>query len=342
MRIDRLGELLGQKYGLRTEGAVYPPRKPEIPVGGLPAVHFPTPSMAQVENFVRTHIDTLWNLPNKAFNILRACADSEPKNPKNAHEQLAVDGFKFCRHILSIVDYLKANRDSLSVSDIRKGLTELKNSIVSNMHLKDLSLDAKDPDHKQFPHVSATIFEMMPASKKYERKLRDQQYAKARQGLSRIVSLVLTVINQLNEWGGAGVETGRFEPEGAKLSDEEIEVFIRNNGNSYGIPDKETFYYIIDANPDLEKPLTRLVHALSRGKVPKGADRFKSIIQNILRKRQQLTQTNVSALEKEEPGPNPLTLFEEEDGEESEAWDAKIAFKYNDLALGNLLRKGNL
>jgi len=55
----------------------------------------------------------------------------------------------------------------------------------------------------------------------------------------------------------------------------------------------------------------------------------------MVRRRQQGAQTNVPALEREEPRPSPLTLFEEE----GEAWDHKMASKYNDLTLGRYLNE---
>ena len=295
-------QLLEKKYWLQSRAVE---SKPSFP---LPNVTFPLPQMADVSASIRSQIDSLWNIPNKTHNILRACADAGASKPKDEHEVKAVEGHKFCQKLLNIVDYLKANRDTVSLSDIRKGLDAVVALIKENIQHTEAE--------KQFPGVSALIFHLMPSSKKYDRKIRDQEYAKARKGLSRMASIALTILNEMNRLGGKSEEVGRFEPQGAKLSNEEIMSFIRQHGDTYGIPDLATWSLAVDTDPALELPLTKLVHALSRGQVPSGAEKIKPIIQNIISRRQELTQTNAP-------------IFEEE----GEAWDHKMASKYNELTL---------
>lgn len=284
MNLNKLSGFFEQKYELTSQAA--------------------DPKMADVEANIRNSLDILWEIPNRLFNILRACADASASKPKNINETQAVEGHRFCKRIVSIIDYLKANKKDIPLSDIRKALTLLVKEIKENQKQADEKL--------QFPHVSELIFQMLSSSSKYDRKLRDQQYAKARKGLSRITSIALTILNAMNKLGGATEEFGRFEPQGAKLSNSEIMSFIRRHGDDYNIPDLETWSHIINTDPSLELPLTRLVHALSRGKIPSGNNEIRSIIQNILDRRQEATQTNAP-------------LFEEE----GEAWDKKMAFKYD-------------
>ena len=284
MKIDKLSQSFEQKYELVSQAV--------------------DPKMADVEANIRNSLDILWEIPNRLFNILRACADANASKPTNANEAQAVEGHQFCKKIVSIIDYLKANKSAVSLSDIRKALTLLVKEIKENQKQVDEKL--------QFPHVSELIFQLLSSSSKHDRKLRDQQYAKARKGLSRITSIALTILNAMNKLGGSTEEFGRFEPQGAKLSDSEIMSFIRQHGDDYNIPDLETWSFVVDSDPSLELPLTRLVHALSRGKIPSGTDQIRSIIQNILDRRQEATQTNAP-------------LFEEE----GEAWDKKMAFKYD-------------
>lgn len=300
-------QLLEQKYWLQAQAVESKP--PSV----LPNVTFPLPQMADVSASIRNQIDVLWNIPNNTFNILRACADAGAAQPKNEQEDLAVEGYKFCRKVVSIVDYLKANRNELPLSEIRKGITAVVDEIIKNQK--------REGDELQFPHVSALIFHLLPSSRKHDRKLRDQQYAKARKGLSRMASVALTILNEMNRLGGKSEVGGQFEPQGAKLSQSEIMSFIRQHGDTYGIPDLATWSLVVNTDPALELPLTRLVHALSRGRVPNGADKIKPIIQNIISRRQELTQTNAPVFE-----------------EEGEAWDHKMASKYNELTLERYIK----
>jgi len=299
---------LENKYGVET--------KPSFP---LPSVVFSLPEMANLEASIRNQLDTLWNLPNKSFNILRACADSGAAKAQNPNEEKAVAGYKFCHKLLNIIDYLKANRNTVSLSEIKKGLETILELIQENLQHTE--------EEKQFPNVSELIFQLMPHSKKYDRKIRDQEYAKARKGLSRIASVSLTILNQMNKLGGKSEVSGRFDPQGAKLSEAEIMSFIRQYGDNYNIPDLSAWSLILDTAPELELPLTKLVHSLSRGHIPESGSRLKLIIKNILNKHQERLQNNQTALQEEKPGPNPLVLFEEE----NEAWDQKMANKYYNI-----------
>lgn len=337
MRVDRLGKLYEQKYSLAApkeedvpEGVIpapYAPAEPSVAVkpGLLPTVTHPLPHMADVEAKIRNSLDILWNIPNKLFNVIKECAEAAPAHPEGEHEEEAVRGARFCKQVMSIVDTLKAKRDTLSLSEIRRGLETLQSLIHKNRVHKE--------DEKSFPHVIALIFEMVPHGKKYERRLRDQYYQKARKGFSRMNSIIKDILDYMNKVGGSSEETApRFENEPTPLSIPEIEKFIRMHGDTYGIPDMATWSLALDTDPSLEAPLRKLVHALDRGHILAGADKIKPIIQNIIRRRQQPFKTNVPVLEQAPPAtPGPLLpSFEEEEGE---AWDHKMASKYNDLTL---------
>jgi hypothetical protein len=250
--IDRL-DILAKKYGMENDGEVDP--------------SYLENKMTDMEHAVRNQLDVLWNLPNKLFNILRICADSNASSAKTEHEQKALKGYHFCYNLVRIIDYLKAHRDTVS-------LTEIKDGLESVLEL----INAEQP---HFENVSALIFEMLPSGKKYDRKIRDQEYAKARKGLSRITSVAMTILDSLEKLGEGSEMGNRFKPEGAKLSQSEIMGFIRQHGDSYGIPDLETWSKLLNADPELEKELTKVIHALLRGRVPRDGERVKSIIEHI-------------------------------------------------------------
>lgn len=267
-------------------------------------------AMSSIETNIRNGLDSLWNIPNKAFNILRACADADASNPKNQQEELAVKGFQFCQQVVGIVDYLKANRTTLPLKTIKKGLEEILALIKSNMS-----------GELQFPHVSELIFQIMPYGSKHDRKIRDQEYAKARKGLSRLTSISISLLSDVNKLGGAvNNEAERFEPIGAKLSNQEIMAFIRQYGTAYGIPDLATWSLVLNADPELEKELTKTVHALLRGHSPINTSSVKSAVLGIINQYHELNQpTNNQVLQQEDPEPMPLLLNE------------KFAMKYGDL-----------
>lgn len=295
MNIKSLGKLFEIKYGLKSEAA--------------------DPNMKDVEALIRNQLDSLYDIPNKTHNILRACADSNASKPANESEKKAVNGFKFCRDVVSIIDYLKANKDKLTLSEIREKLEKILELIKSN-------IDATS--ELQFPDVSELIFLLLPHSKKQDRKFRSQEFAKARKGISRIASKTLTILNDMNKLGGSKEEFGRFEPKAAELSDERRDLFILRFGDAFGIPNIETWDFVLNTDPSLKAPLTRIINALFLGEQPREYSKYKSIIENIVNERKEGSQNNSNYFE-----------------EESDAWDNKVALKYNDLTLSKMLKKGN-
>lgn len=327
MRLDRLAQLLEQKHKFQKTAADWPPKKPTFP---LEPVNFSVPEMADVNASIRNQVNNLWKIPNEQFNILRVCADAGASKPKDEHQEKAIEGFKFCRELLSIIDTLKSSLDTIDLSTVRRGLEKMLELIQKNRLHED--------DKKSFPNVTALIFYVVPGNNKRSLNEREDQYGKARKGLQRMNSVIITILEEMNRLGGSVDKLPqRFNTEATKLSQLEIEKFIREYGDTYGIPDRDTWGTVIDTDPALELPLTQLVHALQRGKIPRNADKIKPIIQNIMKRRQETSQTNLSALEQEKPGPNPLTLFED-----NEAQDHKLASKYNDFTLSLLLKKGKL
>jgi hypothetical protein len=276
----------------------------------------PTMELKQIKAHIADNIDALWQIPNKTFNILRACADAGASAPQNEHEKQAVLGYQFCHHAVQIVDYLKSHRNTLSLGAIRKALIELLDLMRTNIHGGE---DSWDKSAEQFPHVAELIFQLLPSSKRYDRKIRDQEYAKARKGLSRMTSIALSMLGEINRLGGTIEEEGRFEPQGAKLSESQVMSFIRQYGDQYSIPDLATWSLVLNVDPSLEPMLIKLVHALERGHVPVNGSEVKKAVQEIvLRHKENNQPTNTLALEQEDAPATPLEFGE------------KMASKYGD------------
>src|ERR1700742_3395997 len=88
-------------------------------------------SAADLEVPLRKQIDVLWKYPNKLFNILKACAESEPAKGQESLENKAYAGYKFCKQVVEIIDHLKNNQNTISLGELRDNLLRLVKLIES-------------------------------------------------------------------------------------------------------------------------------------------------------------------------------------------------------------------
>ncbi len=292
MRLERLGKLFSWKYKLAA-------------------------SAAELETSLRKKIPVLWTYPNKTFGILRACADSGASKAQTPEERKAVAGYRFCKELLSIIDYLRANWLNVSLTEIRAALTRLIHLIESN---KDMKFDAEGKASKeaestgrQFPHVSALIFAMTPISKKHDIKLRDEQFGKARAGLARILSFALSMMDDIHELERVAPEKftqqqfpkvdieeplpERFTPQRAPLAESDILSFIRQNGDAFGISSTEDWATVFRDDPQLKEEMTTVINALNRGHYPRGAADIKMQIAEILKRHEERKSSNAPLFE---------------------------------------------
>lgn len=249
-----------------------------------------------MEKSLRANIHSLWRFPNdeKLFNILSACAQAHPTNATSPAEKKAVEGFKFCQQLLSMIDYLKSNQDTVPLGEIREVLLHIVSLIQENIHKHQEGGRAV-----QFPHVSELIFQMIPAKTIHERTKRDQQFGKAKTGLSRIQSLAATMLEQIEKLEVMVPERftykevtdidrnqpvpDRFSPQRAPLSVYDIVDFIRQHGLSYFLPDQEAWQVAITDDPILKEQMTTVINAANRGHNPKDSAEVKTQIQMILK-----------------------------------------------------------
>lgn len=261
---------------------------------------------------IKKDINILWSYIEK-FNILRACAEAAPKNPSNSNEVKAVEGFKFCQQLLSMIDYLQANKETIALSELKKVLFLITNLIKDNTYVK---FDTKgriaeegEFSDRQFPHVSELIFEIIPATTKHARTQRDQQFAKARAGLSRILSFSLSMLEKLSklemmipdEFDESKITEklpNRFSPQRALLSIYDIIDFIRQHGDEYGISSLEDWSTIFRDDPQLKEEMTTIVNSINRGHYPKNnVEAIKENIVKILKDHERRKITNEPYLE---------------------------------------------
>jgi hypothetical protein len=240
-------------------------------------------SPADIEIPLRKKLSMLWNYPNKLFNVLKACSDSDPSKGKEPHDNKAYAGYKFCKEILGIIDNLKENAGTVSLGEMRDKLLRLVKLIEAQ---KDQKFTPKgNPSVKgeesvvQFPHVSELIYQLVPISKKHDMKLRNELLAKARTGLSRIHSFSMDLLKDLQElevmvpekFTYSGKEDinqdlpDRFSPQRGMLSNNDIVDFIRQYGPTYGINSRDDWEIVFGNNPQLKEEMTSVINALNRG-----------------------------------------------------------------------------
>lgn len=301
MKIDRLADLLVFKYKLAT-------------------------SSVELEAGLRKKIGMLWSYPNKQFNILRACADSGASKPKNPQERIAVTGHLFCKELLSWIDYLKDNSATLSLGEIRESLLNIAKLIERNKNAtfnKAGKYDARaEPTDRQFPHVSELIFQMFPVSRKNDVKLRNEQYSKARTGLSRIVSVASDMMDDVRklevmvpekfthkDTTDVDINTkmpSRFKPQRSPISVNDIVDFINQHGSDYGISSQEDWATVFRDDPELKDKMTIVINTLNRtpkdatGRPlwsPQDAAEMKMIIAEVLKEVEESKSTNAHLFE---------------------------------------------
>lgn len=258
-----------------------------------------------LEASLRKKIPVLWNYPNKLFDILKACANAGITNAKSPEERKAYSGYKFCKELVSIIDYLKVNWLNISLPELKDKLNQIVELINSNKEMKfgpggkPAAESAEEtPLHVQFPHVAELIYAITPLRKKHDKTVRDGLQAKARTGLSRILSFSLSMLEELNQLemmepqkfvGQKETDSEepevlpkRFEPQRAQLTTHDIIDFIRQHGDEYGIDSTEDWNKLFVDDPVLRGEMTTVINAINRGHYPRGAHEVKTQINDIL------------------------------------------------------------
>jgi len=284
----------------------------------------------RLEDSIREDISMLWKYANdpKQYNILGVCAEVNPKNPTTPHETKAQEGAKFCQKLLSIINYLQVHRYDISLPMLQKALHEISNLIDSNKTVriseKGKISEKGEKQDVQFPHVSELIFQIMPHGTVSDRARRDQQYSKAKTGLSRILSLALTMQQNLRQLELAAPERfveedseedigelpGRFAPQRAVLSIYDIISFIREHGDEYGLSSIEDWETVFRDDPQLKEDMTTIINAVNRGHIPLGSADMKMEIARILRNHEQRKKTNAKFFEEEALPPANIPASE--------------------------------
>lgn len=209
----------------------------------------------------------------------------------------------FCKELLSKIDYLKSNQNTSELGEIREVLGELLQLIKDNKDIR-FDLEGKIDDSAslpdiQFQHVSELVYQMIPASKRYDRKLRDQQYGKVKTGLARILSKSISIMQDLHKLEVMVPEKftyknvtdldinaplpERFSPQRTMLSEHDIVDFIKEYGDEFGISSKDDWEIVFNNNPELKEIMTTVINSLNRGHLPVDAGYVKQQIKDILK-----------------------------------------------------------
>lgn len=262
-------------------------------------------SSERMEESIRSDIDTLWKLPNYQFNILKSCAESQPQKPKNINEIKAIEGFKFCQELVGMIDYLGANKNTIPLGELKEVLLNIAHLIKNNQKPEE------EKSNVQFPYVSELIFEIIPVKTKQDRVIRDQQFAKAKTGLSRILSFTISMMEKLSKLEMTDPDKfininitnvpvnipARFSPQRASLSIHDIIDFIRQHGDEYGISTTEDWGTVFLNDSELKEKMTTIINAINRGHIPRDSAEVKMEIAEILMEYEKRKSNNVKYFE---------------------------------------------
>jgi hypothetical protein len=243
-----------------------------------------------LEKNIRNEVHTLWRYPNELFTILAACSQAEPSGGKSLEEIKAISGSRFCREVLSIIDFLQIHRDDLPLGEMREALVNLISLIKENLGKKF----GGESSSIQFPHVSELIFQMIPVRSKQDRVYRDQQFGKAKTGLSRIMGLAISMSEKMDrleaiapeKFSGIDIDhplPERFKPQRAPLSIHDIVDFIRQHGDEYGVQSQDDWSLALTNDHQLKEQMTTVINAINRGHVPKDGKMVKEEIARIIK-----------------------------------------------------------
>lgn len=262
-------------------------------------------STADLEVMVRKQIDTLYGYINGTYKALRDCAMADASNPTNEQEELAVKGHRFCKQLVTIVDYLKKNRNDIPMPELQSALVRLSTLIDENLKIKG---------DVQFPQISALVWEMIPMGGQkvkpaYVEKVRKEMANKVRHGIMRLKSVATTMLDQLEQMGMASSPAkGRFTAERTSLDLYDVIKFIRTYGPQYGIQDEGDWEIVFRNDPQFLQDMTTVIYAKERAHTPREEEQVKAKALQALRDHRART----------EGGNQPY--FEAGEGEAKQMW----------------------
>jgi hypothetical protein len=249
-------------------------------------------------------------------------------NPETAKEpvlqMLANAGEPFSKTLISIFKGIINDLPSHSNTQLYTRL----NNMMGMIH-----------DGKQKEGVRKFIHDSVRVTKESEKNYRERLKSKFEMVIHRVTSLLDKQLKALQQVLPKGMEAeqegGIIEPQRKELSKEQLLIFMRTPAaQQYHLDDMDVMYQIL-SDPTMKGRLTTLVNAISRGHVPADGPAVAAEARAMREWLDQREQTNTPALEnspEKEPG-NP-NLFEEE----GEAWDHKMARKYDNLTLERYIK----
>lgn len=219
-------------------------------------------STADLEVMLRKQIDLLYTYVHSAYDILDKCATADASNPTNEHEKQAVAGHQFCKSLVSFIDYLKKERDSIPLPKMQSVLVEISKLIDDNLKVQGAV---------QFPHVSALIWEMVPLGGQkvkpaFVEKRRKELANKARHGISRVKSVVTQMLTNMEEMGMAKVPSNRFIAQRTGLDLYDVIDFMRTHGGEFGIEQNDDWDVVFRNDPEFLEEMTTVIYALKRAR----------------------------------------------------------------------------
>lgn len=229
---------------------------------------------------------------------------------------------------------------SIALIEIFKGIIEnITHHSNTRLFIRINNMMGMIHDAKQIEGVRKFIHDSVKVTKESERNYREHLKSKFEMILHRVTSLCdkrLKLLKQVLPRGiNPELEGGIIEPQRKELSKEQLLMFMKTPmAQLYHLDDMDIMYQIL-SDPMMKGKLTTLINAISRGRIPTDGPIIAAETKAMRDWLNSKEKTNLPALEnnpeKESINPN---LFEEE----GEAWDHKMACKYNDLTLERYIK----
>jgi len=251
---------------------------------------------------IRRSLLDLWALTNnKTYDILRLVASSHISGkPDSEKERNAQRGYKFVNGILSVIDQLKTNLNTVPISDVEKKLKAVMDTI------EEEAVDG-GRDTVDFPDLTDFIFLLGKNARNFnqsDKRWVDTNYGKIRTVITRIHSLADAIVTKIMRFRGEEPEKKyrhhqrrRLEPRRAPIYKGDIVDFLRQYGPEYGLNSYDDWQVAFEHDQELKEQITTVINALNRAKTPKDEAAVKMQLAEVMHAWELRKKTNIPALE---------------------------------------------
>lgn len=291
-------------------------------------------------------IKKLGRLFERKYNLISEAVPSAPiiaevkKNLLTAYK-LYVDGDTAKEPVLKMLADAGEPFSKALLSIFEKLISDINHNNNSQLFLRVnnlLGMIKEMKEDKDFP-VRSFIHNSIRATKESERNYRERFKSKFEMIVHRISSILEKQAKLLQETLPLGtpsdLEGGATDIQRRELSKDKLLMFMRSPAaQQYKLDNMDVMHQIL-FYPETKNKLTTLINAVDRGHHPTDGPEVMNVAKSIREWLDNLKKTNVPALENSpEKTPANSNLFEED----GDAWDHKMAKKYDNLTLERYIK----